>query len=98
MATSACLVATSAGFSTHFSALKSTPPVTRPIGGMITWSTRLLTIAPKDAPMITPTARSTTLPRAMNSRNSLNTGDAPLFRIGVQALAQFLAALEEGDV
>src|SRR5688572_14850844 len=52
------------------------------------------------APMITPTARSITLPRAMNSRNS----DAMLMRassrllVGVEALAQLLAALEERHV
>jgi hypothetical protein len=40
---------------------------------MITWSTKLLTMELKAAPMITPTARSMTLPRAMNSRNSLIT-------------------------
>src|SRR5580658_9361489 len=95
MATSATLPA--AGFNTHFSAAKSTPPVIRPIGGMMIWSTRLLTMAPKAAPMITPTARSTTLPRAMNSRNSLNIGRL-LFGVGVQPLAQLLAALEERDV
>src|SRR5690606_37802669 len=54
----------------------------------------------KAAPMMTPTARSMTLPRAMNSRNSetmLIAGD-PLFVARVQPLAQFLAALEEGHV
>ena len=38
---------------------------------MMMLSTRLVTILPKAAPMITPTARSTTLPRAMKARNSL---------------------------
>ena len=41
------------------------------MGGMITSATRELTIFPKATPMITPTARSTTLPRMANSRNSL---------------------------
>ena len=41
------------------------------MGGMTTWSTRLVTILPKAPPMITPTARSTTLPRAMKARNSV---------------------------
>ncbi len=36
-------------------------------------ATSELTMAPKAAPMITPTARSTTLPLTANSRNSLNT-------------------------
>src|SRR4051812_20536729 len=44
----------------------------RPIGGMMTPSTSVVTIFPNAAPMITPTARSTTLPRAMNSLNSFS--------------------------
>src|SRR3954470_6957955 len=39
---------------------------------MITSPTSELTIAPKAAPMMTPTARSTTLPFTANSRNSLS--------------------------
>src|SRR5206468_4835317 len=40
--------------------------------GMITSPTSELTMAPKAAPMMTPTARSTTLPFMANSRNSLS--------------------------
>src|SRR5215218_8618262 len=43
-----------------------------PIGGMMTSSTSEVTILPKAAPMITPIARSRTLPRTANSLNSLN--------------------------
>ena len=50
---------------------KSTRPSTRPSGGISTPSTSVVTILPNAAPMITPTARSMTLPRAMKSRNSL---------------------------
>src|SRR5260370_21530857 len=53
---------------------KSTWPSSRPIGGIITSSTSEDTIFPKAAPIITPTAKSTTLPRMANSLNSLNTG------------------------
>jgi hypothetical protein len=41
------------------------------MGGMITSATSEETIFPKAAPMITPTARSTTLPRLTNDPNSL---------------------------
>src|SRR5690606_33826514 len=50
--------------------LKSTPPIISPIGGMITLSTKAVTMLPNAAPMTTPTARSTTLPRIANSLNS----------------------------
>src|SRR5690606_64727 len=52
--------------------------------------------------MMTPTARSTTLPRAANSRNSDSRLIASVFQMisgvagGVQPLAQLLAALEKG--
>src|SRR5215467_8745856 len=52
---------------------KSICPSKRPMGGIITSSTSDETIFPKAAPMITPTARSTTLPRIANSLNSFNT-------------------------
>src|SRR5947208_2868589 len=42
--------------------LKSSPPMRRPTTGMIRSFTSESTILPKAAPMITPTARSTTLP------------------------------------
>ena len=48
--------------------------VDRPIGGIKTSLTSEVTMAPKLAPMITPTARSTTLPRMMNVLNALNMG------------------------
>src|SRR6266496_4756002 len=50
---------------------KSRPPVTRPTTGMTRSLTSESTILPKAPPMITPTARSTTLPLIANSRNSL---------------------------
>src|SRR5882762_6437747 len=52
---------------------KSTLPRKRPIGGMITSSTSDETIFPKATPIITPTAKSTILPRMANSLNSLST-------------------------
>src|SRR2546430_672527 len=58
--------------------LKSTPPRSRPIGGIRTSLTSEVTILPNAAPMITPTARSTTLPRMMNVLNSLSMGLSPV--------------------
>src|SRR4051794_6329105 len=49
------------------------PPIAIPIGGMMMSLTREVTTPPNAAPMITPTARSRTLPRIANSLNSLNT-------------------------
>src|ERR1700712_1464966 len=43
-----------------------------PMIGMMTSPTSEVTIAPKAAPMMTPTARSTTLPFIANSRNSFS--------------------------
>src|SRR6266478_2797065 len=51
--------------------VKLTLPMTLPIGGMMMSLTTEVTILPKAPPMITPTARSTTLPRIANSLNSL---------------------------
>src|SRR5690348_4654098 len=51
--------------------LKSRPPNRRPTTGMMRSFTSESTILPNAAPMITPTARSTTLPRIANARNSL---------------------------
>src|SRR5215471_6981947 len=59
--------------------VKSTPRRRSPIGGMITSCTNDDTIFPNAPPMITPTARSMTLPRIANSLNSLNTEAPPLF-------------------
>jgi hypothetical protein len=42
------------------------------MGGIRIPSTSVVTILPKAAPMITPTARSMTFPRAMKSRNSFH--------------------------
>ncbi|EJK89299.1 hypothetical protein UUU_39220 [Klebsiella pneumoniae subsp. pneumoniae DSM 30104 = JCM 1662 = NBRC 14940] len=50
--------------------LKSIPPINRPSGGIIISATSDETILPNAAPMITPTAKSTTFPRIANSRNS----------------------------
>jgi hypothetical protein len=51
---------------------KSRPPVIAPMIGMMMSPTREVTIPPKAAPIMTPTARSTTLPFIANSRNSLS--------------------------
>ena len=50
--------------------LKSLPPI-MPMSGVISPDTMALMIAVKARPMITATARSITLPRVMNSLNSL---------------------------
>jgi len=50
---------------------KSKPPSTRPITGMMMSLTSESTIFAKAAPMITPTARSTTFPFDANSLNSV---------------------------
>src|SRR5205807_8949897 len=50
---------------------KSRPPTSLPTMGMMTSLTNESTILPNAAPMITPTARSTTLPFIANSRNSV---------------------------
>lgn len=52
--------------------LKSTLPNRAPVDGIRISLTNDVTIFPKAAPMTIPTARSTTLPRATNSLNSLN--------------------------
>src|SRR5690242_11840798 len=57
-------------FSTTKKLAKSTPPRARPMGGIRTSLTSELTIPVKEAPMITPTAKSTTLPRTANFLNS----------------------------
>ena len=62
---------------------KSTPPRAKPMGGMITSLTSEVTMPVKDAPMITPTARSTTLPRMANFLNSpIRDMDAILCKAG----------------
>src|SRR5271170_4883906 len=57
--------------------LKSSPPTTRLTTGMIRSLTSESTILPNAPPMITPTARSTTLPLTAKSRNSLMTDMSP---------------------
>src|SRR5512137_762513 len=52
--------------------LKSMLPRSRPMGGIRTSLTKELTMPPKAAPMMMPTAMSTTLPFMANSLNSLN--------------------------
>src|SRR5260221_10930336 len=47
-----------------------TPPISRPMRGMSTFSTKDATILPNAAPMITPTAESSTGPFMANSLNS----------------------------
>src|SRR5512132_2777348 len=53
--------------------LKSMPPIASPIGGMMMSLTSDVTTVPNAAPMMTPMARSRTLPRIANSLNSLST-------------------------
>ncbi len=48
-----------------------------PITGMKMSWTAELTMAPKAAPMITPTARSTTFPRSANFLNSSSIAESP---------------------
>ncbi len=49
---------------------KSRPPASRLVIGMMMSSTKDLTMAVKAPPTATPMAKSTTLPRLMNSLNS----------------------------
>src|SRR5687767_5961404 len=57
-----------------------------PSGGMMIPSTTVVTILPNAAPITTATARSMTLPRAMNSRKSFSMPDS-LFDRGAGAEA-----------
>src|ERR1700679_469939 len=75
IAPSFCASASVAGWpplSTKKRLEKSRPPVSQPSGGVMTSLTSELTMEVKDAPTTTPTARSTTLPRMANFRNSSN--------------------------
>jgi len=56
---------------------KSTLPSNTPIGGITISLTSDVTIFPNAAPITIPTARSSTLPRMMNSLNSLNMAVPP---------------------
>ncbi|MNW08895.1 hypothetical protein D3C71_2057640 [compost metagenome] len=53
--------------------LKSTPPIRMPSGGMIRSPTNEETILPNAAPMMIPTAISTTLPLTAKALNSFST-------------------------
>ena len=57
---------------------KSSPPVTAPMMGVMTSPTSEFTIDENAAPMITPMARSTTLPRNANFLNSSSMAYASL--------------------
>src|SRR5471032_1547433 len=61
---------------------KSTRPSSRPSGGINKSLTKDVTILPKAAPMTMPTARSMTLPRSANSRNSFHIAHRSLFSAG----------------
>ena len=61
--------------------VKSTPPASKPTTGMMISLTRELTMAVKAPPTATPTARSTTEPRLMNSMNSLRKLDSFFFTV-----------------
>ena len=63
--------------------LKSTLPISNPIGGMMTSLTSDVTILPNAAPMMMPTAMSMTLPRIANSLNSFSIVVSPLRRLTV---------------
>src|SRR6185503_20695563 len=61
------------------------------MGGMMMSFTRELTMVVKDAPMMTPIARSTTLPRTANFLNSVNRDmDRGPFWIGLRLVARGL--------
>ena len=47
------------------------PPATTAMSGLMMWSVSAVTMDVNAPPMMTPTARSITLPRLMNSLNSL---------------------------
>src|SRR5690606_1076287 len=85
-AISAPAASTPAGVTTYFQSETLTPPVATPTSGMTMPSTSAVTILPNAAPMTTATARSTTLPLAMNSLNSatipmaLPSGCSPVHR------------------
>src|SRR5262249_2856171 len=59
------------------------------MSGMMTSATSELTMAPNAAPMMTPTARSTTLPFIANSRNSFSMLDALLRSSGEESGRRF---------
>ena len=63
---------TTAFLSVSLRSVKSTPPISKPIGGIITSFTKLVTILLKAEPITTPTAISITFPFEINSLNSFN--------------------------
>lgn len=64
---------------------KSGVPPISPISGVMRSLTSESTIAPKAAPMMTRTARSSTLPRAMKSRNPFSIDPSSGKNLGLQA-------------
>ena len=81
------------------SPVKSTPPASNPTIGITMSFTNELTMAVNAPPTATPTARSTTEPRLINSMNSLRKFDplACALRKAVLALVD-LAELLSDDV
>ena len=71
-------VSPTAGAITNFKLLKLIFPNIIPKIGIIISSTSEVTILPKAAPIITPTARSITFPLEIKSLNSLNIKYSPL--------------------
>ena len=59
-----------AGVITYLRSVKLIPPINNPITGITTSFTKEVAIAVNAPPMMTPTARSNTLPREINSLNS----------------------------
>src|SRR5262245_29067514 len=76
---------------------KSSPPVTRPMRGMMMSLTSESTILPNAPPIMMPTARSTTLPLTANSRNSLANDIAGLLLAGGAASDRRFAAFAGAD-
>ena len=91
------LASTLAWARVHVRSEKSTLPISRPIGGMMIFSTSAVTILPNAAPMTTPTARSMTLPRMANSLNSLIMPMGQLLGWGDRGRAASLACQRRHD-
>src|SRR6185369_14144773 len=64
--------------------------------GMMMSPTSEVTMAPKAAPMMTPTARSTTLPFMANSRNSFSMSYPPLRWSGEDSASVDQAGMDHG--
>ena len=63
-------ISVTAGLRTISHLVRSMPPVSKPIKGMMMLSTREVVILPNAPPMTTPMAMSITLPRMAKSLNS----------------------------